>query len=374
MDFLAGTGRVEFAQGVGGSPDGRERGETTVDAWQLWSGEQLVLCRDEAVGLRGVIAIDDTTLGPGLGGVRLEAYPSTAAAIVECQRLAAAMTRKNALAGVPFGGAKSVIVDDGAIRDRAALMERFGAFVARTGGAYIPGVDMGTRTEDLAVIGAAGVDVSCSEHDPSPWTALGVAAAIEAAVAHVDARTDLDGIRVLVQGAGHVGATLVRELARGGARVLVADLDAARAVALARELGGEPIASDSVLDTPCDVLAPCAVARVVNAETVERLRCRILVGAANDMVADPACADRLAARGIAYVPDFLANAGGVIHIHALREGWDEARLRATTRAIGARAREVLAEADRTGVTPLAAAEARAADGLRAAAGCTEAAA
>jgi len=337
--------------------------EATID---LWDGEQLVLCRDDETGLRAVIAIDDTTLGPGLGGVRLKSYPSDAAAVAECRRLAAAMTRKNALAELPFGGAKSVILGDGPIADRDALMRRFGAFVARTGGAYVPGVDMGTTTDDLAVIGAAGVEVSCAQADPSPWTALGVAAAIRAAVAHVDGRADLDGLRVLVQGAGHVGATLARELARDGAHVLVADVDVDRASALAAELRGAVVAPEAAVETPCDVLAPCAVARVVDAVSVERLRCRILAGAANDMVADRACAQRLAERGIAYVPDFLANAGGVVQIHALREGWDEPRLRAATLAIGDRARDVLEEAARTGVTPLDAAEARAARVLQAA--------
>jgi len=168
----------------------------------MWASEQLVLCRDEDVGLSAVIAIDDTTLGPGLGGVRFKPYPSAEAAVTEARRLAAAMTRKNALADVPYGGAKSVIVDDGAMRDRPALMARFGEFVARTGGAYLPGVDMGTTVADLAIMRRAGAIVSCDEEDPSPWTALGVAAAIRAAVG------DVEGISVLPSPAGHVGAAL----------------------------------------------------------------------------------------------------------------------------------------------------------------------
>ena len=176
---------------------------------QGWFGsEQLVLCRDDEVGLRAVIAIDDTTLGPGLGGVRCVAYPNERAAVVEAQRLAAAMTLKNASAGLPYGGAKSVILAPEPSVDRVALMRRFGDFVTRTGGAYLPGVDMGTTTEDLAIAGQSGAVVSCATEDPSPWTALGVAAAIRAAVAHLDRRESLDGVRVLVQGAGHVGAAL----------------------------------------------------------------------------------------------------------------------------------------------------------------------
>lgn len=325
---------------------------------KLWGGEQLMLCRDDEVGLRAVIAIDDTTLGAALGGVRLRAYRSEDAAVVECRRLAATMTLKNALAELPFGGAKAVICDAGTSVDRERLMRRFGEFCARAGGAYIPGVDMGTTVRDLATIAEAGAEVSCSQEDPSPWTAIGVAAAIRAAVEHVDARSGIEGVRVLVQGAGHVGAALARELAADGAAIVVADVDVARAVALAQELGGETVAADAALTTPCDVLAPCAIARVASPQTIGRLGCRILAGAANDTLAGRACADLLAARGIAYVPDFVANAGGVIQIYALREGHDEARLRADLRRIGDRVHALLAEAGATGRVPLAVAEER----------------
>lgn len=323
----------------------------------LWSSEQLVLCRDDELGLHAVIAIDDTTRGPGLGGVRFARYPDDAAGIAECRRLAATMTLKNALAEMPFGGAKSVIFANGSTGDRTALMHRFGAFVARLGGAYLPGVDMGTSVADLALMAEAGAEVSCADEDPSPWTALGVFAAIRAAVAQLDGREQLDGVRVLVQGAGHVGAALARDLAQAGAHVLVADVAQERAQALAAELGGEAVAPEDALETPCDVLAPCAIARVVNAETAGRLSCRVVAGAANDLLADPACADVLAARGIVYVPDFVSNAGGVIHIHAMRAGWDEPRLRDEVLAIGARTHELLDAAQADGTTPLATAHA-----------------
>ncbi len=334
-----------------------DRGEGDVPP--LFDAEQLVLCRDDALGLRAVIAIDDTTLGPGLGGVRFRAYPSEAAAVTECRRLAAAMTLKNAVAELPYGGAKSVILQRGPVRDRTALMHRFGEFVARTGGAYLPGVDMGTSCADLAHMGEAGADVSCSEEDPSPWTAAGVAAAIRAAVEHVDGRRGIDGVRVLIQGAGHVGGTLARELAGDGAHIILADVDGERAAAVAAEVDGTTVAADTVLGTPCDVFAPCAVARVAAPETVGRLACRVIAGAANDTLSHRAVADSLQARGIVYVPDFVANAGGVIHIHALRAGWDEKRLRAAVTAIGGRVTDLLERAAATGEMPLAAAEQRA---------------
>jgi leucine dehydrogenase len=330
-----------------------------VEAPELFGPEQLVLCRDDAVGLRAVIAIDDTTLGPGLGGVRFRAYPSEAAGVIECRRLAAAMTLKNAFAELPFGGGKSVILKRGPIRDRAALMRRFGDFVARTGGAYLPGVDMGTTVEDLAHMGESGAVVSCSEEDPSPWTALGVAAAVRAAVEHVDGRSGIDGVRVLIQGAGHVGGTLARDLAADGAQIILADVAAERADALARELGGATVPAGAVLQTPCDVFAPCAVARVATPATAGRLACRIIAGAANDTLSNRSVAGLLQARGIVYVPDFVANAGGVIHIHALRAGWDEPRLRGAVTAIGDRVGEVLSRARASDQMPLEVAEQRA---------------
>lgn len=325
-----------------------------------FDGEQLIVCRDEEVGLHAVIAIDDTTLGPGLGGIRFKHYRDTAAGIRECSRLAAGMTRKNAVAELPFGGAKAVIFAGAHVADRASVMRRFGEFVARTGGAYLPGVDMGTTVGDLALIGESGAAVSCSHEDPSPWTAMGVHAALRAAVAHVDGRADLRGVRVVVQGVGHVGAALACEIARQGATVLVADVDSDRARAVARRIGGVCIDPAAVEATPCDVYAPCAQAGVLHAEAIERLRCRVIVGAANDTLGEPADAERLARRGITYVPDFVANAGGVVHIHATRERWPMPRLRAEVLRIGDRTGQLLAEAANEHRTPLAIAEKRAA--------------
>ena len=323
-----------------------------------WKSEQLVLCHDDGVGLRAVIAINDTTLGPGLGGVRCVRYPSDSAAITEAQRLGAAMTLKNAFAGLPYGGAKSVIEAPGPEVDREELMRRFGEFVIRTGGAYIPGVDMGTSVADLQLMADAGAEVSCNQEDPSPWTAVGVAAAVRAAIEHVDQREGIDGARVLIQGAGHVGAALARDLAADGAQIILADINAARAAMVAAEVGGRAIAADEVLTTPCDVLSPCSVAKVITPQTVPALACRMLVGAANDTLSDESCAELLASRGITYVPDFISNAGGVIHIHSLRAGHDEQRLRADVLRIGSRTREVLESASGTAQTPLAVATER----------------
>ncbi|WCB96868.1 Leucine dehydrogenase [Baekduia alba] len=328
--------------------------------------ERVVRCEDATSGLRGVIVVDDTTLGPALGGIRLRPYPTLDAAEEECRRLARGMTRKNALAEIGFGGGKSVIVADGPIADRGALLRAFGRFVAALDGAYVPAVDMGTSVADLQVVAEVAPDVSCDDADPSPATARGVFAAIERAVEHA-LGGPLDAVRVVVQGVGHVGADLARRLADAGAEVLVADLDGGRAELLAAEIGGTAIAADDAVATACDVLVPCATARVVDAHTIDRLACRVIAGAANDVLAEPALAEALRAREIAYVPDFVASAGGVIHVRALRDGWSPARLEAALVRIGERAERVLVEAAASGRTTVAVAEAMVDDRLAAAA-------
>lgn len=340
---------------------------TSADAdLSLFSGafgsEQVVHLADPATGLRAVVAIDDTTLGPGLGGVRMRPYASATAAAEEAQRLAAAMTLKNALAGLPYGGAKSVILADGAPTDaagRAALMRRFGGFVAGLGGRYLPGVDMGTTTADLDLVAASGATVTCNDENPSPWTALGVYQAIRGAVLHRWASDTLADVHVVIQGAGHVGAVLGELLVDAGARISVTDVDRARAAGLAERLGGRVVAPDAVTTVECEVFAPCAVARVVNTATVGGLRCGVVAGAANDTLEHDRLAEDLRSAGITYVPDFLANAGGVIQIHGHLEGWGRDRLVARVGAVRDLTLEVLAEADRDGVPPLVTARSRA---------------
>ena len=202
--------------------------------------EQLVICDDPASGLRAVVAIDDTTLGPGLGGVRWVPYANDEAAIAEVQRLARVMTLKNACAEIPYGGAKSVILSDPAQVDRVEVMEAFGRALRTLEGHYVPGVDMGTTVDDLAVIGSVGADVACDREDPSPWTALGVYAGIEAAVQRID-RTDLSRHRVVIQGAGHVGESLARLVSRQGADVFIADVVDERAQVVAAATGATVI-------------------------------------------------------------------------------------------------------------------------------------
>jgi leucine dehydrogenase len=322
--------------------------------------EQVTRCVDRTSGLRAVIAVDDTTLGPGLGGVRWMAYPDMEAAEVEARRLARIMTLKHACADLPYGGAKSVILRDpdmagtGSDPHRTAQLLAFGRYVDLLGGTYVPGVDIGTSVADLALIGTVAHQVACDHEDPSPSTALGVFAGISAALSAIGRR--LEGAHVVVQGAGHVGSELVRHLVEAGCRVSVADADPDRAQAVARAAGGSVVAPVAAVTAPCDVLAPCATARVVDGANVDQLQCRILAGAANDVLANRQLADRLARRNIVYVPDFVINAGGVVHIHALGSSWGTDKLEGSLLAIGDRVARILGDAARRDRTPLSVAE------------------
>jgi leucine dehydrogenase len=321
-------------------------------------GETVMLCHDRPTGLSAAIAVDDTTLGPGLGGVRWMPYPSFSAAVEEACRLSRVMTLKNALAEIPYGGAKSVIMRQeggGGPAGREARLRAFATSVSRLGGTYIPGVDMGTSVADLAVIATVAPWVSCNHEDPSPATALGVFHAIAAAVRHSLGR-DLSGVRVTVQGAGHVGSSLARLLADRGAVIGVADVDAHRADAVARSVGGVVVAPAQAHARPADVFAPCAAARVLDQSSIDELRCGLIVGAANDVLAERSCAETLADRGIVYVPDFVSNAGGVLQIHAERAGWHADRLALSLAAVGRRTFDLLDEAAAAHALPLHVAE------------------
>jgi leucine dehydrogenase len=306
--------------------------------------EQFVICEDPGSGLQAAISIDDTTLGPGLGGVRWRPYPTFPDAMEEARRLSRVMTLKNALADIPYGGAKSVIIKEPGIDSeperRHAQLMAYAGFVRDLGGRYIPGVDMGTSVDDLAMIATVAPWVSCSNADPSPSTALGVFHSMVAAVRQLLGH-DVAGVRVVVQGAGHVGSSLAGLLSTHGAEVLVADVDTSRAAAVAAKVGGAVLTPASVHTEPCDVFAPCASARVLSPKSIAELNCTMVVGAANDVLAQRSCADILEGRGILYVPDFLSNAGGVIAIHAERAGWDDATLTAALEEIGPRTTRLL---------------------------------
>ncbi|GAB91216.1 Glu/Leu/Phe/Val family dehydrogenase [Gordonia rhizosphera] len=301
--------------------------------------EQVVLCRDPEVGLESVIAVHDTTLGPSLGGVRMRHYPSRAAARADALNLAQAMTYKSALAGVPLGGGKSVINADPRVANRDEVLIAHAKYIAALNGRYIPALDMGTSVRDLELIGRHVPVVAAQRGDPSYYTARGVVRSIEVALEACDGRT-ISGSRVAIQGLGNVGLHVAAMLTGQGAEVLGADIDPARVQRAVDEFGITGVDLADVLSAEVDVLAPCAGGGVVDDQTLPRLRTTALVGAANNVLSAASLARDLRERGIVHVPDFVANAGGLIAVEA--ELRDDARgLEERVDAIADTAREVL---------------------------------
>lgn len=292
---------------------------------------ELHLKRDAATGLRAIIAIHDSRLGPALGGCRFIHYDSDEAGITDALRLARGMTYKAAISGVPHGGGKSVIIKPHGEFDRAALFRAFGTFLEDLGGHYITAEDSGTSMEDMEVIKSVTkhvTGVKGGSGDPSPFTALGVRRGIEALVKFELDRSSIDGLQVAVQGIGHVGYHLCKELHALGAQLTVADIDPLKAERAEREFGATVVALDDIYSVACDVFAPCALGSALNDETIPRLACRIVAGAANNQLAEPRNGDDLYQRGIVYAPDYAINAGGLINVAAEVEGYDEERVRA----------------------------------------------
>lgn len=316
--------------------------------------EQVHSAWDEESGLRAIIAIHDTTLGPALGGVRMRAYQDEATATADCMALAKAMTLKAAAAGLHLGGGASVVIGDSVREKTDDLLAAHGRFVATFGGRFIPVNDIGTTQTDIAVIGRYA-DPVCAEGDPSPMTALGVLEGIRACRMAVDGTESLVGLRVCVQGVGNVGRELARILIEERATVLVADVDEAKVAAVAAELGATAVDPERMLQIECDVLAPCATGGVITEETLQELRCRIVAGGANNVLSVPEHTEALASRQILYVPDFCVNAGGLIYLEQQILGRDQEHAEREVRQIGNRVAEVLDKAYRDGITPTAAA-------------------
>jgi leucine dehydrogenase len=265
------------------------------------------------------------------------------------------MSYKNAVAGLPMGGGKSIVLAGNGDGGREALLHAHGRFVESLGGRYITAEDVGTSFEDMAIVRRETRHVA-GLTDPSPVTARGVFRALHAAAAHRWGTERLAGRTVALQGCGHVGSQLARQLAATGAHLVVCDVDGARAARCGADCGASVVAPDAVFEVPADVFAPCALGGTLNENTIPRLRCELVVGAANNQLAEPADAGRLAARGILYAPDYVANAGGVIDGARTICGWTLERSRAAVEAIFDTMRDVLARADAAGITPAAAAD------------------
>ncbi|HSD24695.1 MAG TPA: Glu/Leu/Phe/Val dehydrogenase dimerization domain-containing protein [Solirubrobacterales bacterium] len=341
----------------------------------LLAHEEVVVRRGRRSGIYVVVSIHSTALGPALGGLRMWRYGALGDAIADGLRLSEAMTYKAAAAGLDLGGGKAVICvppdRDLSAGERRELMLDVGDLVDSVEGRYVTAEDVGTGTEDMALIRertehVVGLPIhSGGSGDPSPITARGVESAIRASCEHRYGSGDLAGRRVSVVGLGHVGARLAERLASDGAELGVSDIEPAKRE-LAERLGARWLEPEDAITAECDVLAPCALGGAIDGDNVERLCCEIVCGAANNVLANRSLADRLAERGILYAPDFIANAGGLINVYGELHSLDRERLDSLVDGIGAALRRVLKAAEHRSVTPAAAARALAEERLDAA--------
>jgi leucine dehydrogenase len=324
--------------------------------------EQLVFCHDSATGLRAIVAIHDTTLGPALGGCRMYPYASEEEAVVDALRLARGMTYKAAASGLNLGGGKSVIIGDPERDKSEELFRSFGRYIETLGGRYITAEDVGTSTEDMENIRietshVVGVDVTHGgSGDPSPFTALGVVQGMRACAEEVFGSASLEGRTVAVQGLGHVGYSLCGLLHEEGASLMVTDIDPARVESAVREFGAKPVEPDEILNIRCDIFAPCALGAVVNDESLPNLRCSIIAGSANNVLLEARHGEALAERGILYAPDYVINAGGLINVADELEGYNRERATKRVMRIYDSLKRIVAIARRDGVPTNAAAD------------------
>jgi leucine dehydrogenase len=343
----------------------------------LLAHEEVVVRRGRRSGIYVVIAIHSTALGPALGGLRLWRYRALGDAIADALRLSEAMTYKAAAAGLNLGGGKTVLClpaeRELSAEERRELMLDVGDIVESLQGRYVTAEDVGTGTDDMAVIRertqhVMGLPIdSGGSGDPSPITARGVESAIRASCEHRYGSDTLAGRRVTVVGLGHVGARLAERLASDGAELGVSDIDPAKRE-LAERLGARWLDPDDAITAECDLLAPCALGGAIDADNIEQLRCEIVCGAANNVLADRSLAPRLAEHSILYAPDFIANAGGLINVYGELHSLDRERLDLLVDGIGEALRRVFQAAEARSVTPLEAARALAEERLDSARG------
>ncbi|AZJ36364.1 Glu/Leu/Phe/Val dehydrogenase [Tenacibaculum singaporense] len=293
--------------------------------------EQIVFCNDEDTGLKAIIGIHNTTLGPALGGTRMWQYKSEWEALNDVLRLSRGMTYKSAITGLNLGGGKAVIIGDAKTQKNDALMRKFGEFVNSLSGKYITAEDVGMETRDMDIIRevtphVTGVSESIGgSGNPSPVTAYGVYMGMKAAAKYKFGTENLDGKKVLVQGVGHVGETLVKHITDEGAQVILNDINEARLEELSKKYGANVVLGNDIFGLDVDIYAPCALGATINDESIAQLKAKVIAGAANNQLANELKhGTMLKDKGIAYAPDFLINAGGIINVYAEVVGYDKA--------------------------------------------------
>ncbi len=318
--------------------------------------ERVVFCTDKVTGLRALIAIHSTVIGPAAGGCRMWDYASSAEALTDVLRLSKGMSYKNALANIRFGGGKAVIIGDAAKHKTAALFRAFGRHVNHQGGAYITAEDVGVRVADMEEVAVETPYVSglsqqgsAAGGDPSPWTARGVYVGILEAAKHHLGADSLKDVRVAVQGLGGVGYSLCGWLHKAGAKLVVTDINQVRVDQVVQEYGAVAISTEGIVGADVDVLAPCALGAVINERSVEQLKASIVAGAANNQLATPEDGRHLRQLNILYAPDYVINAGGIICAEGEYYGEiSEQEVSDRVDAIGSRLKSIFIEASATG--------------------------
>ncbi len=293
--------------------------------------EQVIFCHDKATGLKGIIAIHNTTLGPALGGTRMWNYKNEEEALVDVLRLSEGMTYKAAAAGLNLGGGKAVIIGDPKKDKSEGMFRAFGMYINALNGRYITAEDVGTTVKDMEHIymetsWVTGIPKGLGgSGDPSPYTAHGVCMGIKAACKEKLGSDNLSGIKIAVQGLGNVGSNLLNYLSEEGAELVIADIDKEKVEQLAEKYGTEVADPDRIHAAECDVFAPCALGAIINDKTIPELKCKIVAGGANNILAETRHADALREVGILYAPDFVANAGNLMNVFAELEGYSVER-------------------------------------------------
>ena len=301
------------------------------DYLEKYDYEQLVICQDQTSGLKAIICIHDTTLGPALGGTRMWNYANEEEAILDALRLARGMTYKNAAAGLNLGGGKTVIMGDSRTQKSEELFRAFGRYVQSLNGRYITAEDVGTTVQDMDWVHletdfVTGVSSSYgASGDPSPMTARGVWRGMKAAAKEIYGSDSLNGKTIAIQGLGHVGYDLAKHLHGEGAGLIVTDIHQEAVKRVVEETGAKAVGLEEIYGVQADIFAPCALGAVINDETIPQLKVQIIAGAANNVLKEERHGDKLHELGILYAPDYVINSGGVINVADELEGYNYER-------------------------------------------------
>lgn len=318
--------------------------------------EMVVFCNDKETGLKSIIALHSTALGPACGGTRMYAYPSTTAALTDVLRLSRGMSYKNAIADLPLGGGKAVIIGDPSRDKSEARLRAYADFVNALGGRYITAMDVGVTPSDMPVIATATTHVAGYDQpgktggDSGPMTALGVFVGLKAAVKHRLGTDSAKGLTIAVQGLGKVGMGVARRLHSEGAKLVVADVNAESVRLAVDSLGAVAVSPDEIAFTECDVFSPNALGAILNDQTVPGLHARVVAGGANNQLARDEHGTALKERGILYAPDYVINGGGVIRVAGQIFNWSDAEIERRVLGIAGTLSEIFRRADAESTT------------------------